>query len=299
MVRANAKTRAIVCFVEDNKHLIQQSLALRESWLHAQSADTDIVIFGPASALAQIPDDVVRIEQRAASDEPLWSSYRYMNSIACLNGEGSHRLDGYAHLLRADVDTFITPAWNHFNPTTFVCGNGGYSNDEHVRAKIRGIADAFGLKHRGLVNTGSTWYGPASLVRRLGALTDMLTRHILCNEFRDGEGAWPGWYRGVSTLYASEIAINHLAPEAVKSNALDFYSTSTNSVHEHPHIHCWHTDEKFSKHWFMSGRYTSADCENLDLSVIRDYAMEMSFRSLRQMRRSAAAMRARTAPIEA
>jgi hypothetical protein len=26
------RTRAIVCFIEDNKHLIQQLLALRQSW---------------------------------------------------------------------------------------------------------------------------------------------------------------------------------------------------------------------------------------------------------------------------
>jgi hypothetical protein len=41
-----------------------------------------------------------------------------------------------------------------------------------------------------------------------------------------------------------------------------------------------HTDEKFSKHHFMSGRYTLEDAQDLDLHVVRDYCMAMSFRSL-------------------
>ena len=39
-----ASRRAIVCFVEDDRHLIQQVLALRHSWLYAQSPDTDLVV---------------------------------------------------------------------------------------------------------------------------------------------------------------------------------------------------------------------------------------------------------------
>jgi hypothetical protein len=42
----------------------------------------------------------------------------------------------------------------------------------------------------------------------------------------------------------------------------------------------WHTGEKFSKHAFMGGRYTLEDARDLDLNVVRDYCMAMSFRSL-------------------
>jgi hypothetical protein len=49
-----------------------------------------------------------------------------------------------------------------------------------------------------------------------------------------------------------------------------YCSASKNSVQQNPHIHCWHTDEKFSKHWFMSGRYTEEDASNLGLDVIAD-----------------------------
>ena len=275
-----ATRRAIVCFVEDDRHLIQQALALRHSWLYTQSPDTDLVVMGPADVLARLPDDLVRIEQQPAADDPVWRGYRYANAIACLNGAGAERLDRYTHILRTDVDTFITPAWNDFHPTSFMVGNGAYSNDDEVRQRIRDIAVRYGLVHRGLTNVGSTWYGPTEAVRRAGAFAEMLTKHILTHYFSEHEGEWPGWYRGVALRYAGEIAVNHCAPDAQRSELLDAASTSQEPLSRYAHIHCWHTDEKFSKHHFMSGRYTPEDAQDLNLHVVRDYCMAMSFRSL-------------------
>src|SRR5919107_684846 len=169
-----ASRRAIVCFVEDDRHLIQQVLALRHSWLYARSPDTDLVVMGPADVLANLPDDLVKIAQQPAADDPVWHGYRYANLIACLNGAGAERLDSYTHILRTDVDAFITPAWNDFHPTNFLVGNGGYSNDDEIRQRLRDIAARYGLVHRGLTNVGSTWYGPTEAVRRAGAFAEML-----------------------------------------------------------------------------------------------------------------------------
>src|SRR5215204_231547 len=275
-----ASRRAIVCFVEDDRHLIQQVLALRHSWLYARSPDTDLVVMGPADVLSKLPDDLVKFEQRPAITDPVWGGYGYINLIACLNGAGAERLDRYTHILRTDVDTFITPAWNDFHPTSFMVGNGAYSNDDEVRQRIRDIAARYGLVHRGLTNVGSTWYGPTEAVRRAGAFAEMLTKHILTHYFFDHEGEWPGWYRGVALLYAGEIAVNHCAPDAQRSELLEGFSTSQEPLSRYAHIHCWHTDEKFSKHHFMSGRYTLEDAQDLNLDVVRDYCMAMSFRSL-------------------
>jgi hypothetical protein len=85
---------------------------------------------------------------------------------------------------------------------------------------------------------------------------------------------------GVALRYAGEIAVNHCAPDAQQSELLDAFSTSQEPLSRYAHIHCWHTDEKFSKHHFMSGRYTLEDAQDLDLNVVRDYCMAMSFRSL-------------------
>jgi glycosyltransferase involved in cell wall biosynthesis len=276
-----ATRRAIVCFVGDKRHLIQQALALRHSWLYAQAADTDLVIMGPAHVLARLPDDVVKIEQRSVEDDAEWHGYHFADSITCMNGAGAEQLDRYTHILRTDVDTFITPAWNDFHPTSFVFGeNPHYARDDEVRQRLREIAVRYGLVHRGLTNINSTWYGPTEVVRQASAFTEMLMKHILTHYFSDYEGEWPGWYRGVASLYAGEIAVNHCAPDAQRSELLDASSTSQEPLLRYAHIHCWHRDEKFSKHAFMGGRYTLEDARDLDLHVVRDYCMAMSFRSL-------------------
>jgi Sec-independent protein translocase protein TatA len=276
-----ASRRAIVCFVGDKRHLIQQALALRHSWLSAQAADTDLVMMGPAHVLAYIPDDVVKIEQRSVEDDAEWHGYHFADSITCMNAAGAEQLDRYTHILRTDVDTFITPAWNDFHPTSFVFGeNPHYARDDEIRQQLREIAVRYGLVHRGLTNINSTWYGPTEIVRQASAFNEMLMKHILTHHFSDYEGEWPGWYRGVASLYAGEIAVNHCAPDAQRSELLDALSTSQEPLSRYAHIHCWHTDEKFSKHHFMSGRYTLEDAQDLDLHVVRDYCMALSFRSL-------------------
>ncbi len=153
--------------------------------------------------------------------------------------------------------------------------------------RLRAVAAEFGFVHRGLTNTGATWYGPTALVRRVAAATEMLTRYILDRHFRDQAGAWPGWYRGVSSLYGAEIAINHCAPQAAKTPLLDMVSTSRAPIADCVHIHCWHTDDDFSKHKFMAGGYRNIDERRLDDRIVADYALSMSLQSLRDLPRGA------------
>jgi SAM-dependent methyltransferase len=272
--------RAIVCFVEDQGPLVQQALALHRSWQHVESPDTDLVVMGPSDVLERLPDDIVKIVQRAVANDPEWGGYRYANALTHLNGVAANALDHYSYILHTEAGTFITPAWNTFYPTGFVCGHSEYVHDDDVRHTLGAIAADFGLVHRGLTNVGVSWYGPTALVRRVSALAEMLAQYILRRYFATDPGVWPGWYRGVTHKYAGELAINHCVPEAQKTEWLDASSALRASTRVYPHIHYGHTDEKFSKHWFMGGRYTDADAQHLDLDVIADYCMGMAFRAL-------------------
>jgi hypothetical protein len=269
--------RAIVCFVEDKAHLMQQCLALRLSWLYADPPDTDLVVIGPADTLARLPDDLIKIAQQPAADDPVWNDYRFINGFAALNGAGAEQLNAYSHLLRTDADTLITPAWNQFHPEQFFFGNGSHANDDVSRCRcIRDAAAEYGLMHRGITNVGATWYGPTPMVRRACAIAEMLTKHLLTNAFAEDEGGCDGRYRGAALRYAGEIAVNHCAPEAQCSALLDALSTSPEPIGRFPLIHCGNTDECFSKHRFTAERYAHDDFRGLDLEIISDYCMAMS-----------------------
>ena len=170
--------RALVMFVEDPRHLIAESSWLYESWKHIGCGDTDLVFMGTEHALGQLPEDVIKIVQRPAADDPEWLGYRFINSLACLNGEGALVLNDYDRLLRTDLDVFLTPAWNSYDPAKFSTGRGHYSNDDCVRDNIRRVAHKYGLELRGVFNVGSTMYGPPQLVREICDLATEVCKYI-------------------------------------------------------------------------------------------------------------------------
>lgn len=276
--------RGIVLYIEDKRNLMLQFGCLYTSFKHVRPDDTDLIVFGTEKALAKIPDDCIRVECAPASDMPVWYNYHYINSISCLTGEDADFLDKYDLLLRSDVDTFLTPAWNSFYPDLYMTGGGGYVNDEDTRTRLKNISSLLGLRHKGIHNIGSTHYGYAPLVRDVCRYAMKAALHIFTNEFPDGEGAWPGWYKGVTTMYASEIAVNGLVDQfRIDPMKLDYYSTSKESVNDHPHIHCWHTDEIFSKFWFWAGKYDHMSMDELDIDIIRDYCLYMALKSRKEM----------------
>jgi hypothetical protein len=75
-------------------------------------------------------------------------------------------------------------------------------------------------------------------------------------------------------------ACPHGAPDARGTTLLDGSNGGVTPTSSHAHIHFWHTDQKFSKHAFLGGEYTLDDLRGADLSVVRDYCLVMSFRSL-------------------
>jgi hypothetical protein len=285
--------RAVALFVEDKPSLLLHSHWMHQSWRHIGAEDTDLVFMGPKEALEKLPADVVKIEQRPITEDGTWMGYGYVNSIACLAHLAASLLDSYEMILRSDADTFLTPAWNRFYPSELTSGRGGYANDDKVRDNIQRVAQRFGLTHRGVTNVGSALYGPPKLVREICRLATDLTRYIRTVEFKDDRGTWPSWYFGVASMYATEIAVNHLAPSFSKpaDQVLDARCDTDGPTEAHPHIHCWHTDKQFSKFAFAEGAYDHIDPDTLDLSIVRDYCLAMA---LRARTRAAAEMWRRT-----
>jgi hypothetical protein len=65
---------------------------------------------------------------------------------------------------------------------------------------------------------------------------------------------------------------------------MDFYTTSTESADNLAikHVHCWHTDELFSKFRFGTGMYDDMDfTPQAAMSSIRDYVSVVAISSVR------------------
>jgi len=276
MKRAATKNAAIVVFVESGmpvpiserlggagrfvlefRHLLHNSLT-RTGACEA----FDIVACGAPETLAQLPDEhVVKAPFRP---DPFWDSYEYGKSVACLlDPSVTSVLERYDALLRSDTDVFLTSHAVKLIDTdlatdTLFTGRGGYCNDG-VAEKLDEVAQREGYVASKIVrNVGSTVFGRSASVLRWARTTEHLLRVLLTKDFAAGEGEWPGWYRGVSLLYAGEIAANfHHAGRIDRDTFhMDGLSTWRKPIPANcPHIHCWHTDDVFSKFWWYAGHY--------------------------------------------
>ena len=61
---------------------------------------------------------------------------------------------------------------------------------------------------------------------------------------------------------------------------MDAPSTGVQSAAQAVHVHCWHTDEPFSKHRFAAGGYAPQDAETLPSDSVARRCLELSFASL-------------------
>lgn len=276
--------RAIVVYLEDKLALMKQFACLYTSIKYVGANDTDLVVFGTKEALVKVPKDCIQIWAPAISYNKVWKNYHYINSINCLIDSHANFLDKYDLILRTDADTFITPAWNNYFPNFFTVGRGRYIGSDDVRDRLMKVSHSLNLKHQGIHNIGSTHYGNASLVREVCRLSVSTAKYLLHHEFKGGEGRFPEWYMGVTSMYSSEIAVNHLVDKfIVDDEKLDYPSTSPDSVSDHPHIHCWHTNEMFSKFRFVDGAYNSLSIDCLDHTIVKDYCLYIALKARQEM----------------
>ena len=274
--------RAIAVYIEPTSALVHQARALLLSLEASGDGATDLVLFGPEVALARVPDSpcLVKVPQAPYADAAGLPRYRYINSLACLFAEGSSALDGYDYVLKSDADCFIAPGWSRFGGPGMIVGRGAYSHSDDVRARCLALAARFGLRHHGRHDLGSTLHGPTPLVREVCRLATEVTEWLVRVEFATDKGTWPGWWSGVASMYATEVALNHLAPDLEgPSPQLDFQSTSDAPTSSAAHIHCWHTERCYSKFAFDRGEYDAVDPSTLDLGIVRDYCLALALRA--------------------
>lgn len=205
----------------------------------------------------------------------------------------------YDDLLRTDMDTFLTPKFSSWRPSEMTVGSGGYCFGNKITChRLYRIAKELNLAppHRNdfIENIGSTWYGNANHIIQCATLSMAVMRYLAKYEFAKFEKqvsffqlhatGWPEWHYGVLSMYAGQIAINHcIQPNGggfVKNTEhLDFPSSSTESVHQHAHLHTWQNKQQFSKFVFYQTGYKHVNTTKLNLDVIQDYATYLAITS--------------------
>ncbi|CAH1788142.1 unnamed protein product [Owenia fusiformis] len=211
------------------------------------------------------------------------SNYGYINTFTFLLDDNLGQIaNRYDRILRTDTDVFISPAilgWPVKYP--FVTGRGGYGVP-FSENRLREISAKLGLRHQHISNIGSSWYAEPGIFLKAAKLALKLSVHFYNNEFNKSlpglegvfnkttDGEWPKWWRGVSTMYGSELAVNHLIPNLTQDHIafryMDKESTDgVTPVMKAPHIHCWHTDIEFNKFVFTDKlvRFIRTDIKKL------------------------------------
>jgi hypothetical protein len=60
-------------------------------------------------------------------------------------------------------------------------------------------------------------------------------------------------------------------------------STSAEPIGRYAHIHCWHTDQRYSRHALKAGKRTRAEARGLDRTFVRDYCLALSLITLDEL----------------
>lgn len=295
-------TRAVAVYVDNFPVFVNQSRALYASWTvvrHSRSS-IDLLFFlhpdvrlgddldcSPRTVVHNALSECFLISVNDSSATQLFGerqasnhhSYPFVKSLDFLVYPEARFLLGYDYVMKTDCDTFITPAFARWLPAgPLYVGRGGYNFMMETQHRLVAWAEENGYKHRGVHNLGATWYGWPTLIIEAARLAAQITAELHATAFNDANGkiGWPRWHKGVSSMYAQEIAINQVVPDAQPTPLLDFPSNNEGSVNNVYHIHCWHTDEFFSKHAHQANFYKDLDARFWNSADVRVYALLMN-----------------------
>lgn len=212
---------------------------------------------------------------------PFWQTYRFVNSIAMFSMDDTvyqYALN-YEYLLRTDCDVMLTPWLHGLKTNRMIIGTGGYMTKD-VQDNLHRIVQQLNLTDNMINHIGASWYGPASSMQTILHWSFFIMTHILI-EFGANLGQWPGWWRGVSSMYGAHIAFNHfVSPFTVVQGLLDNMCHGTDEMDFTTLlIHAWHTEDWFSKHAFHKGTYDPIQIPASPPTDLRSYCIWVALKT--------------------
>ena len=257
------KKNAIVVYIDADEKIIKEFGWLFKSWQMWSIEKTwDIIAFTNPDVIEEVKSTYVHENVKFVEMEPVSKEYPYLNSYGMFEDDANLAIvNKYDFLFKTDCDTFLTKHFVDFNPwkDKVYCGIGLYANSldfgDAIRAKLRIISKTLGLQNHGHSHIGASLIAKTDILINISKYQVLITNYLLKNMFKDGDGAWPSWYKGVAALYAHDIAINHIvSPLQLNQGSIDVWCTLNNITSLDLHIHAWHvSDDVFNKKKWHNG----------------------------------------------
>lgn len=284
------KDLAITVYVDDHKNMIEEFEWLYKSFIYSGNyINSDIVAFCNPSVINKLDLNILNDKNVVivpsipiSSIDNIWSNYKFINSVYFLITEEAKILLNYKYTLSTDADEFLTKNMINFRPHLHTFGLGHYifEGDTYSRNKIENIIKKLNLKYNFIHNVGQSYMYETQHVINFRNLQYQVSKHLMLNEF-ENEGQWGSWFKGVITMYASEITANQLGTANVLINMLDSYCMSNNKIGNNILlIHAWHTEQFFSKHKFRKGEYDNINVDELDIEIVNNYCLFLAKKSI-------------------
>ena len=275
------KDVAVTTYIDDNQNLINEFGWLYRSWRYSRSDRTSdlIVFYNPIIKHDKLPDDpdVIYIPSKPLTKKDnKWVDYPFINSTYFLTTPEAAELSKYPYLLYTDNDCFLTPNFSSLRPRLATFGIGMYAQVPEVVIRLAQIAEKWGIIPQ-FNNIGATFMACGDLAIEYKKLHMEYCERLLQDEFLNGVGQWPGWYQGVLTMYAGNLAANAFFGTGLVMGGLDCHCMAQAPMCPTDyHIHAWHTYDFFSKFDWRAGKYKDVDMIKLDPSIISHYCLLMA-----------------------
>jgi hypothetical protein len=256
--RSTMNRKAIVVYIDLNPKNQEEFTWLWKTWLLWDlNEEYDIVAFCNPEVIAELPEHpnfIKRTLDNLNKPGTFWYGYGFVNSFAMFNDqvEVDFMLENYDYILKSDCDVFLTEHIKGFTPTKTMIGMGGYMDirmADEVLSKLKFYIDKFNLTDQKMSHIGASIYGNTETVISVVKLHYAFTKAILQSGWAQGDiGKWPGWYKGVASMYAIHLVVNHkLSPQSCSLYTIDSRCWNSPIEKDTIHIHAWHTHEYWSK----------------------------------------------------
>lgn len=152
--------------------------------------------------------------------------YKYGLSLTFMTSDAFAEVaKQYDYVMRSDADAVLMPGLRHWVPEHGSSVGRGFMGTPFTWSRLQQEAEKLHLRHSGVHGMQSTFYVRASKVVAFARMLVQLSGHFFEHEFtkedctdveRQQKGVhcgWPNWYQQVSTLYATDLAANHILGE--------------------------------------------------------------------------------------